>query len=195
LFIEASLMPGNGKLILTGQLGDVMKESAQIALSLVRSKLSQVAPAFDFEKKDVHIHVPSGAIPKDGPSAGIAMLTTIASLFSGRSVNPKVAMTGEITLRGAVMPVGGVKEKVMAAHRAGIEKIILSKRNERDLRDVPEEVKSALQFVFVETAAEVFKAALGLEVDGTPTLESLQSVANSGISSEKSVSQDTTATL
>jgi len=188
LFIEASLMPGNGKLILTGQLGDVMKESAQIALSLVRSKLSQVAPAFDFEKNDIHIHVPSGAIPKDGPSAGIAMLTTIASLFSGRSVNPKVAMTGEITLRGAVMPVGGVKEKVMAAHRAGIEKIILSKRNERDLRDVPEEVRSALQFGFVETAAEVFKAALGLEVDGTPTLESAVSSANS-------VSQDTTATL
>jgi ATP-dependent Lon protease len=188
LFIEASLMPGNGKLTLTGQLGDVMKESAQIAMSLVRSKLSQVAPAFDFEKKDVHIHVPSGAIPKDGPSAGIAMLTTIASLFSGRSVNPKIAMTGEITLRGAVMPVGGVKEKVMAAHRAGIEKVILSKRNQRDLRDVPEEVKSALQFVFVETAAEVFKAALGLEVDGSPTIDT------SGNSSNL-VSQDTTAAL
>jgi ATP-dependent Lon protease len=172
LFIEASLMPGNGKLILTGQLGDVMKESAQIALSLVRSKLSQVAPTFDFEKKDVHIHVPSGAIPKDGPSAGIAMLSTIASLFSGRSVNSKVAMTGEITLRGAVMPVGGIKEKVMAAHRAGIEKIILSKRNQRDLRDVPEEVKSALQFEFVETAAEVFRAALSLEVDSGPSLDS-----------------------
>jgi len=166
LFIEASLMPGSGKLMLTGQLGDVMKESAQIALSLVRSKLPSVVAGVDFEKKDVHIHVPAGAIPKDGPSAGITMLTTVASLFSGRSVNPKLAMTGEVTLRGAVMPVGGIKEKVMAAHRAGIEKVILSRRNQRDLKDVPEEVKSQLKFEFVDTAADVLKAALGLELEG-----------------------------
>jgi ATP-dependent Lon protease len=165
LFIEAGLMPGSGRLTLTGQLGDVMKESAQIALSLVRSNLAQIVDkSFEFDKKDIHIHVPAGAIPKDGPSAGITMLTTIASLFSGRSVSPKVAMTGEITLRGAVMPVGGIKEKVMAAHRAGIEKIIMSKRNEKDLREVPDEIKAALKFEFVETAAEVFRAALGLEV-------------------------------
>jgi ATP-dependent Lon protease len=165
LFIEAGQMPGTGRLTLTGQLGDVMKESAQIALSLVRSNLAQIVDkSFEFDKKDIHIHVPAGGIPKDGPSAGITMLTTIASLFSGRSVSPKLAMTGEITLRGSVMPVGGIKEKVMAAHRAGIEKIIMSKRNEKDLRDVPEEVKSALKFEFVETAAEVFRVALGLEV-------------------------------
>jgi ATP-dependent Lon protease len=164
LFIEASLMPGTGKLILTGQLGEVMKESAQIALSLVRSRLPSIVPGFEYDKKDLHIHVPAGAIPKDGPSAGIAMLTTIASLFSGRTVNPKFAMTGEVTLRGAVMPVGGIKEKVIAAHRAGIEKIILSKRNQKDLREVPEEVKTQMKFEFVDTIAEVFKAVLDLDL-------------------------------
>jgi ATP-dependent Lon protease len=164
LFIEASLMPGSGKLILTGQLGEVMKESAQIALSLVKAKLG-----YDSEKKDVHIHVPAGAIPKDGPSAGIAILTTIASLFSNRSVNSKTAMTGEITLRGAVMPVGGVKEKVLGAHRAGIQKIILSKKNQKDLKDVPEEVKAQLKFEFVETATDVLKLTLGLEMDMSRT--------------------------
>ncbi len=166
LFIEASLMPGSGKLTLTGQLGDVMKESAQIALSLVRSNLPAYVPGFDYDKKDIHIHVPAGAIPKDGPSAGVAMLTTLASLFTGRRVSPVLAMTGEITLRGAVTPVGGIKEKVMAAHRAGIERVILPKRNQKDLKDVPEEIKAKLQFVFVENAAEVLKATLDLEVTG-----------------------------
>ncbi|RZA01147.1 MAG: endopeptidase La, partial [Proteobacteria bacterium] len=165
LYIEAELMPGTGKLTITGQLGDVMKESAQIALSLVRSRLSSLVPGFDFAKNDLHLHVPSGAIPKDGPSAGIAMLTAIASLFSGRRVRPKIAMTGEITLRGAVLPVGGVKEKIIAAHRAGIEKIILSKRNEKDLREVPEDVRANLNFEFVENASEVVKAALGLSFE------------------------------
>jgi ATP-dependent Lon protease len=164
LFVEASLMPGAGRLTLTGQLGDVMKESAQIALSLVRSRLGQVMPGFDYASKDIHIHVPAGAIPKDGPSAGVTMVTTIASLFSGRAVSPKLAMTGEVTLRGAVTPVGGIKEKVIAAHRAGIEKVILPKRNQKDLRDVPEEVKSALKFEFVENVSELLKSALGLEV-------------------------------
>ena len=162
LFIEAELMPGSGRLTITGQLGEVMKESAQIALSLVRSRLGSLVPGFDFSKNDLHLHVPAGAIPKDGPSAGIAMLTAIASLFSGRRVKPKLAMTGEITLRGAVLPVGGIKEKVIAAHRAGIEKVLLPKRNEKDLRDVPEEVRNQLQFEFVETAGEVIRAALGL---------------------------------
>jgi ATP-dependent Lon protease len=163
LFIEANLMPGKGNLILTGQLGDVMKESAQIALSLVRSRLAHAIPGFEFERNDVHVHVPAGAIPKDGPSAGITMLTTIASLLTGRSVDSKLAMTGEVTLRGAVMPVGGIKEKVIAAHRAGIERIILSKRNQKDLRDVPEEVRKALKIELVETASDVLKLALGLD--------------------------------
>jgi ATP-dependent Lon protease len=168
LFIEAGLMPGTGRLILTGQLGDVMKESAQIALTLVKSRLPAFLPGSDFDKRDLHIHVPAGAIPKDGPSAGVTILTTIASLFSGRRVNPKLAMTGEVTLRGAVMPVGGIKEKVIAAHRAGISHIILSKRNQRDLREVPEEVKSQLKFDFVENVSEVLKISLGLELEQQP---------------------------
>ncbi len=165
LFIEANLMPGRGQLILTGQLGEVMKESTQIALSLVRSRLAHVVRDFEFEKKDIHVHVPAGAIPKDGPSAGITMLTAIASILSGRSVDPKLAMTGEITLRGAVMPVGGIKEKVIAAHRAGIERVILSKRNQKDLKDVPEEVRASIQFQFVDNATEVLKIALDLDVE------------------------------
>lgn len=163
LFIEANLMPGKGSLILTGQLGEVMRESTQIALSLVRSRLAHVIPGFEFERKDIHVHVPAGAIPKDGPSAGITMLTTIASLLTGRSISPKLAMTGELTLRGAVMPVGGIKEKLIAAHRAGIEKVILSKRNQKDLKDVPEEVRNGLKIELVETAAEVLKIALDLD--------------------------------
>ncbi len=165
LFIEANLMPGNGKLIVTGQLGEVMKESTQIALSLVRSKLSHLIRDFEFEKRDLHVHVPAGAIPKDGPSAGVTMLTSIASILTRTSVDPKLAMTGEITLRGAVMPVGGIKEKIIAAHTAGVERVILAKRNEVDLREVPEEVKSTIQFYFVENVFEVLKIALGLDLD------------------------------
>jgi ATP-dependent Lon protease len=164
LFIEANLMPGKGNLILTGQLGDVMRESTQIALSLVRSRLAHVIPNFEFDHKDIHVHVPAGGIPKDGPSAGITMLTTIASLLTGRSVDSKLAMTGELTLRGAVMPVGGIKEKVIAAHRAGIRQVIMSKRNQKDLKDIPAEVRADLQIHLVETAAEVLKLALDLDV-------------------------------
>jgi ATP-dependent Lon protease len=177
LFIEAELMPGNGKLTITGQLGEVMKESAQIALSLVRSRLASVVPNFDFAKNDLHIHVPAGAIPKDGPSAGVTMLTAIASLFSGRRVNPTLAMTGEISLRGAVMPVGGIKEKVIAAHRAGIKKVLLPKRNEKDLREVPEEVRSQMTFEFMETASDVMRAALGLSFE--PALRTFDDAAPS----------------
>ncbi len=162
LFVESEAMPGTGKLTITGQLGDVMKESAQIALSLVRSRLGGLAADFDVAKTDLHLHVPAGAIPKDGPSAGVTMLTVIASLFTGRRVSPKTAMTGEITLRGAVLPVGGIKEKVIAAHRAGIERVILPKRNERDLRDVPDDVKAQLKFEFVETASDVMRLTLGI---------------------------------
>lgn len=174
LFIETSLMPGKGKLILTGQLGEVMKESAKIALSLVRSRLAPMLPSFDFDKQDIHLHVPAGAIPKDGPSAGVAILCSIASVFSGRSVDPKMAMTGEITLRGAVTPVGGIKEKVIAAHRAGIERVVLSSKNERDLSDVPEEVRSQIKFELVDRIEDVLRRVLAIdtpEVLRAPTRE------------------------
>ncbi len=164
LFIESTRMPGSGKLTLTGQLGDVMKESAQIALSLVRSRLASVVPGIDFEKQDIHIHVPSGAIPKDGPSAGVTMVTALASLFVKRSVSPKMAMTGEITLRGMVTPVGGIKEKILAAHRAGIERVILCRRNEKDLKEVPAEVLSQMSFEFVDTVTELLRLALNLDI-------------------------------
>jgi ATP-dependent Lon protease len=158
LFIEATLMPGSGHLMLTGQLGAVMKESAQAALSWVRAHSTELglAPGF-FEHIDVHVHVPQGGIPKDGPSAGCALVSAIVSLVSGRRVRSDVAMTGEITLRGAVLPVGGIKEKVLAAHRAGIKRIVLPERNGKDLVDVPEEVRNDIQFILarrVETVLE-----------------------------------------
>ena len=165
LLVEAAKMDGTGKLALTGQLGDVMKESASIALSLVRSKLGHALEDFDHSDTDLHLHVPAGAIPKDGPSAGITILTAIASLLSGRRVDPKTAMSGEITLRGAVLPVGGIKEKLVGAHQAGIKKVILSSRNRRDLRDLPEEVRNELDIVFVDTVDELLLITLGLEVD------------------------------
>ena len=164
LFIEGTFMPGNGKLTLTGQLGDVMKESAKISLSLVRSRLANTANSFDFTSSDIHIHVPSGATPKDGPSAGITLFTALTSLIMGKAVDPKLAMTGEITLSGAVLPVGGIKEKILAAHRAGIKKVILPKENERDLEDVPEDVRSELKFIPVETIEEVLKEALDIDL-------------------------------
>ena len=165
LFIEGTMMPGAGNLTLTGQLGEVMKESAKIAVSLVRSQLSSFLPRFRFDETDIHIHVPAGAIPKDGPSAGITIMTAIASLFTGVQVPSKLAMTGEITLRGAVMPIGGVKEKLLAANRAGIEKVILPSRNQKDMAEVPKDVLSELQIDFVDTAIDVLKAALKLNVD------------------------------
>jgi ATP-dependent Lon protease len=164
LFIEGTFMPGSGKLTLTGQLGDVMKESAKIALSLVRSRLANTANSFNFTSSDIHIHVPSGATPKDGPSAGVTLFTTLTSLITGKAVDPKIAMTGEITLSGTVLPVGGIKEKILAAHRAGITKVILPKENESDLDDVPEDVRSELNFVTVETIDEVLKEALDISI-------------------------------
>jgi ATP-dependent Lon protease len=170
LFIEATRMPGKGNLNLTGQLGAVMKESAQAALSYVRSHSSLWSLAPDFlEKVDVHLHVPAGAIPKDGPSAGTAILTAMVSMFTGRRVRGDVAMTGEITLRGSVLPVGGIKEKVLAAHRAGIKRVILPERNGKDLVDVPEEVKRDLEIVLVKRVDEAMAAAL--ESGPEPTLE------------------------
>lgn len=163
LFVEAAAMPGSGQLLMTGQLGDVMKESARIALSLLKSRLPVMSPNLDLSKQDLHIHVPAGSIPKDGPSAGVTILSALASLLSHRGVDPKLSMTGEVTLRGAVMPVGGIKEKVLAAHRAGIKAILLPKKNEKDLRDVPEEIRSQLKFHFAENVNEVLKIALGLD--------------------------------
>jgi ATP-dependent Lon protease len=161
LFVEASQMPGSKGFTMTGQLGDVMKESAQAALTFVRSKAPQWGiPEDHFSKHDIHIHVPAGSTPKDGPSAGVTMATALASLIRGRSVRPDVGMTGEITLRGQVMPIGGVKEKVLAAHRAGLVTVILPKRNEKDLEDVPEEVRQVMTFVLAERVDEVIDAAL-----------------------------------
>jgi ATP-dependent Lon protease len=161
LFIEATMMPGNKQLTLTGQLGDVMKESAQAALSYVRSQAEALGIHKDFyEKTDIHIHVPAGAIPKDGPSAGVTMTTAIVSMLTGRLAKHDVAMTGEITLRGKVMPIGGVKEKVLAAKRAGIKTVILPERNKNDLEDVPEELRKEMEFVFADTIDQVIKAAL-----------------------------------
>lgn len=164
LFIEGAFMPGTGKLMLTGQLGDVMKESAKISQSLIRSRLAFSLKKVEFDKKDLHIHVPSGAIPKDGPSAGVALLTTIASLVTGHEVDPKLAMTGEISLRGAVLPVGGIKEKVLAAHRAGINRVVLPKENLKDLDDVPDDVKAEIEFIPVETVEDVIKETIGIEL-------------------------------
>ncbi len=161
LHIEATRYPGKGNVTLTGHIGEVMKESVQAALSLVRSRDGQLGTnAEDFRKIDIHVHVPAGAVPKDGPSAGIAMFTALASLFSKRPVRPDVAMTGEITLRGLVLPIGGLKEKSLAAMRAGISTVIIPKLNEKDLVDVPEEAKQKLKFIPVENVDEVLAAAL-----------------------------------
>ena len=164
LFIESTRVPGNGKLILTGQLGDVMKESAQAALSLVKSKAEflGIDPTL-FDRSDIHVHVPAGAIPKDGPSAGVSMFTSLVSLLTGIEVHNDVAMTGEISLRGLVLPIGGVKEKSVAAHRAGIRKILLPSRNAKDLEDVPESVRKDVQFVFCERVEDVLREAIGLQ--------------------------------
>jgi ATP-dependent Lon protease len=161
LFIEATAMPGGKDFILTGSLGDVMKESARAALSYVRSISDDLRVNADYWKKhDLHIHIPAGAQPKDGPSAGVTMATALASLVSGRPVRHDTGMTGEITLRGKVLPVGGVKEKVLAAHRAGLKKVILPRRNERDLDDIPEDVRQEMEFVVVDTIGDVLAAAL-----------------------------------
>jgi ATP-dependent Lon protease len=162
LFVEASRVPGKGQLILTGQLGDVMKESAQAALSLVKSRARRMGISESlFEKSDIHVHVPAGAIPKDGPSAGVAMYTALVSLLTDRTVRNDTAMTGEISLRGLVLPVGGIKEKVLAAHRAGIGRVMLPARNRKDFEDIPESARDALEFVWLEQVDDAIAASLG----------------------------------
>jgi ATP-dependent Lon protease len=165
LFVEASVSDGPEGLTLTGQLGDVMKESAEIAMSYVRShaKALHIDPKA-FKGKRFHLHVPAGAVPKDGPSAGVTMTTALVSLLRGEPVRPVVGMTGEVTLQGRVLPIGGVKQKVLAAHRAGLTEVILPQRNGADLEDVPEEVRGVMTFHLAGTIADVLASALGSEV-------------------------------
>jgi len=162
LFIEATRMAGSGKLILTGQLGEVMKESAQAALTLVKSRATALSlPPTVFEHVDVHVHVPAGAIPKDGPSAGVAMFVALASLFTDRAVRHDAAMTGEVSLRGLVLPVGGIKEKILAAQRAGLRMVLLPERNRKDLHDVPDSTRQALEFVWLSNVDDALRSVLG----------------------------------
>jgi ATP-dependent Lon protease len=165
LFIEATAMPGKGELTVTGQLGDVMKESAQAALSWVRGHVHLEDRWF--AEHDLHVHVPAGAVPKDGPSAGVTMATALMSLVSGRPVRDDTAMTGEITLTGQVLPIGGLKEKALAAQRAGITRVIAPRRNEPDLEDIPEHLRRDMEFVWAGEVEEVLAAALEAPRDGT----------------------------
>jgi ATP-dependent Lon protease len=161
LFVESTTMPGKGGLNLTGQVGDVMKESAQAAMTYIRSRWDQLGLSETFNKElDVHVHVPAGAVPKDGPSAGITMATVLASVYTRRPVRKDVAMTGEITLRGKVLPIGGVRDKVLAAHRAGIRTVLLPEENRKDYDDIPETVRKDVKIVFVSHMDEVIEQAL-----------------------------------
>jgi ATP-dependent Lon protease len=181
LFIEASRFPGKGNITLTGQIGDVMKESATAAYSLLRSRAESLGIPQDLlANSDIHIHVPAGAVPKDGPSAGTAMFTALASLMMNRPVRHDVAMTGEITLRGLVLPIGGLKEKTLAAKRAGIKQVIVPKRNEKDMPDVPEEVRNTLKFHFVENVDQVLEMALGARLRAKPATKPTPGKAANG---------------
>jgi ATP-dependent Lon protease len=164
LFVEATVVPGKGRLTLTGKLGEVMQESAQAALTYARMRAPDlgIAPTF-FEKNDVHIHVPAGAIPKDGPSAGVTMATALVSAITRRPVHKGVAMTGEITLRGKVLPVGAIRDKVLAAHRGGIKKVVIPRDNERDLQEITQEVRESLEFVLASHVDDVLNVALHSE--------------------------------
>jgi ATP-dependent Lon protease len=183
LFIESTKMPGQEKLTVTGRLGDVMKESAQAALSWIRTHSQRLGlPPETFEKSEIHVHIPAAAIPKDGPSAGVTIAVSLLSLLLGRPVVPFLGMSGEITLRGKVLPVGGIKEKVLAARRAGVTKLILPKHNENDLEDIQPELRENLEFVFVDDLDEVIKTALGDDL--------VQAVASGDASSEKAAEQE-----
>jgi ATP-dependent Lon protease len=168
LFVEATKMPGEGRLHLTGQLGDVMKESAQAALSLIKSRAEALGiDPFTFQKQDVHVHIPAGAIPKDGPSAGITLYVALVSLLLGRRISKDVAMTGEISLRGLVLPVGGIKEKVLAAKRAGITCVLLPELNRKDLEDIPQSAREGIHFEFLTNVDD----ALGLALEGQASVK------------------------
>jgi len=171
LFVEATVMAGGSKgLVLTGQLGEVMKESAQAALSYIRSHSAKWnIPEKLFQEKDIHIHIPEGATPKDGPSAGVTLATALVSLLTGRPVKHHIAMTGEITLRGKILPVGGVKEKMLAARRAGIREVILPKFNEKDLQEIPENIRKQMTFHFVEWLDDVLELTLGKAKKASPS--------------------------
>jgi len=173
LFVESSMMRGKGKVSITGRLGDVMKESAMAALTWIRSNTERIKLDEKlFERTDFHIHIPAGAIPKDGPSAGIALTCSLVSLLTGLPVSPELAMTGEVTLRGKVLPVGGIKEKVIAAKSAGIKHVILPTRNEKDLDDVSESVREALSFRFVDDVDQVLEMVFGEGLKNRPVVES-----------------------
>ena len=174
LFVEATRLPGKGQLILTGQLGDVMRESAQAALSLVKSSARRYGIDEQlFTSSDIHIHVPAGAIPKDGPSAGVAMFIALMSLLRDETVSHDTAMTGEISLRGLVLPVGGIKEKVLAAHRAGITRVMLPARNRKDFEDIPESAREALEFIWLDHIDDAIDAVVGYRArrEPAPALE------------------------
>ena len=192
LFVESTSMPGGKGFQVTGSIGNVMNESARAALSFVRSRAKQLGLDTDFfNRSDIHLHIPSGAQPKDGPSAGVTIAASLVSLISGRKVKPKVGMTGEITLRGQVLPIGGVKEKVLAAHRNGLRTVILPKRNEQDLDDVPEEIKKTMKFIFVETVDEVLDTALeNKRKPSTKTTRAKRTTAK-GTAKQKSASRKT----
>ena len=161
LFIEATKMNGKGQLVLTGQLGDVMKESAQAALSFIRARAKWLGLEENFlEKTDIHVHIPAGAIPKDGPSAGVTMFVAMASLLTNKPIRNDVAMTGEITLRGLVLPVGGIKEKFLAAHRAGIKRVVLPERNRKDVIEIPEQPRNEIEIQFVKRMDELLPLVL-----------------------------------
>jgi len=179
VFVEAALTPGKGELRLTGQLGDVMKESASAALSYLKDRAAVLGidPSL-FEKNDIHVHVPAGAQPKEGPSAGVTVLTAMASILTGRPARDDVAMTGEITLRGKVLPIGGVKEKVLGAHRAGIRRVLLPSHNEADLDDIPADLRKEMQLVLVESIDQVLREAL------TPARSGAKPAAGTAVSSE-----------
>ncbi|HUL47584.1 MAG TPA: S16 family serine protease, partial [Steroidobacteraceae bacterium] len=194
LFIESARLPGDGRLILTGQLGDVMKESAQTALSLLKAQARELGidPKL-FEGADIHVHVPAGAIPKDGPSAGVAMFVSLASLMKREAVRPDVAMTGEISLRGLVLPVGGIKEKTIAAARAGIKRVILPARNRRDLEDIPQSVRAKLELIWVERVSEALEIAFGAAGPGAHATGDDQLTSTPGLAARPRASRRGTA--
>jgi len=176
LFVEATKMPGEGRLQLTGQLGDVMKESAQAALSLIKSRAESLGiDPETFRKQDLHVHIPAGAIPKDGPSAGITLFVALVSLLLGKRISKDIAMTGEISLRGLVLPVGGIKEKVLAAKRAGISGVLLPDLNRRDVDEIPAAAREGIRFEYLKTAEEAL--ALALERDASDEVSSRKDFA------------------